>query len=288
MKQYLDLLKDILENGESRDDRTETGVLSSFGHQLRFNLQDGFPAVTTKKLAWKGVVSELLWFLEGSDDERRLAEIRFQKSREELTDLEKFSTIWTDNADNQGVELGYANSETVKKLGPIYGVQWRDWGGKDQIQELIDGLRSNPMGRRHILSAWNVEKIDEMALPPCHVMSQFYVSTNGRLSCQMYQRSADMFLGVPFNIASYALLLSILANILNLEPGDFVHTFGDAHIYKNSIEQAKEQISREPKKLPSLIMPNIESIEDLETLSIDDFILDGYDSHPAIKAPMAI
>jgi len=267
MKQYLDLLKDILENGESRDDRTETGVLSSFGHQLRFNLQDGFPAVTTKKLAWKGVVSE---------------------SREELTDLEKFSTIWTDNADNQGVELGYANSETVKKLGPIYGVQWRDWGGKDQIQELIDGLRSNPMGRRHILSAWNVEKIDEMALPPCHVMSQFYVSTNGRLSCQMYQRSADMFLGVPFNIASYALLLSILANILNLEPGDFVHTFGDAHIYKNSIEQAKEQIAREPKKLPSLIMPNIESIEDLETLSIDDFILDGYDSHPAIKAPMAI
>ena len=239
MKQYLDLLKDILENGESRDDRTETGVLSSFGHQLRFNLQDGFPAVTTKTLAWKGVVSELLWFLEGSDDERRLAEIRFQKSREELTDLETFSTIWTDNADNQGVELGYTNSETVKKLGPIYGVQWRDWGGKDQIQELIDGLRSNPMGRRHILSAWNVEKIDEMALPPCHVMSQFYVSTNGRLSCQMYQRSADMFLGVPFNIASYALLLSILANILNLEPGDFVHSFGDAHIYKNSINQVK-------------------------------------------------
>ena len=288
MKQYLDLLKDILENGESRDDRTETGVLSSFGHQLRFNLQDGFPAVTTKTLAWKGVVSELLWFLEGSDDERRLAEIRFQKSREELTDLETFSTIWTDNADNQGVELGYTNSETVKKLGPIYGVQWRDWGGKDQIQELIDRLRSNPMGRRHILSAWNVEKIDEMALPPCHVMSQFYVSTNGRLSCQMYQRSADMFLGVPFNIASYALLLSILANILNLEPGDFVHSFGDAHIYKNSIEQVKEQISREPKKLPSLIMPNIDSIEDLETLAIDDFILDEYDSHPSIKAPMAI
>ena len=144
------------------------------------------------------------------------------------------------------------------------------------------------MGRRHILSAWNVEKIDEMALPPCHVMSQFYVSTNGRLSCQMYQRSADMFLGVPFNIASYALLLSILAKILGLEPGDFVHSFGDAHIYKNSIEQAKEQITREPKKLPSLIMPNIKSIEDLETLSIDDFILDGYDFHPAIKAPMAI
>ena len=288
MKQYLELLEYILENGESRDDRTGTGVLSSFGHQLRFNIQEGFPAVTTKTLAWKGVVSELLWFLEGSDDERRLAEIRFKKDREELKDLSKFSTIWTDNANNQGLELGYPNSETVKKLGPIYGVQWRDWGGKDQIQELIDGLCSNPMGRRHILSAWNVEKIDEMALPPCHVMSQFYVSTNGRLSCQMYQRSADMFLGVPFNIASYALLLCILANILGLEPGDFVHSFGDAHIYKNSIEQAKEQITREPKKLPTLIMPNIESIEDLKNFSIDDFVLDGYESHPAIKAPMAV
>tara|TARA_B110000003_G_scaffold267288_1_gene295335 strand:+ start:2067 stop:2933 length:867 start_codon:yes stop_codon:yes gene_type:complete len=288
MKQYLELLEYILENGESRDDRTGTGVLSSFGHQLRFNIQEGFPAVTTKTLAWKGVVSELLWFLEGSDDERRLAEIRFKKDREELKDLSKFSTIWTDNANNQGLELGYPNSETVKKLGPIYGVQWRDWGGKDQIQQLIDGLCSNPMGRRHILSAWNVEKIDEMALPPCHVMSQFYVSTNGRLSCQMYQRSADMFLGVPFNIASYALLLSILAKILGLEPGDFVHSFGDAHIYKNSIEQAKEQITREPKKLPTLIMPNIESIEDLKNFSIDDFVLDGYESHPAIKAPMAV
>ena len=288
MKQYLELLEYILENGESRDDRTGTGVLSSFGHQLRFNLQDGFPAVTTKSLAWKGVVSELLWFIEGSDDERRLAEIRFQKDRSELTDLDKFSTIWTDNADNQGVSLGYANSDTIKKLGPVYGVQWRDWGGKDQIQDLIDGLRSNPMGRRHILSAWNVEKIDSMALPPCHVMSQFYVSTNGRLSCQMYQRSADMFLGVPFNIASYALLLAILANILDLELGDFIHSFGDAHIYKNSLEQVKEQIKREPKKLPALVMPNLESIECLKDLSIDDFILDGYESHPAIKAQMAI
>ncbi len=288
MKQYLELLEYILENGESRDDRTGTGVLSSFGHQLRFNLRDGFPAVTTKTLAWKGVVSELLWFLEGSDDERRLAEIRFQKKREDLTDLQKFSTIWTDNADNQGVTLGYTNSNIVKKLGPIYGVQWRDWGGKDQVKELIAGLSSNPMGRRHIVSAWNVGQLDLMALPPCHVMSQFYVSTNGRLSCQMYQRSADMFLGVPFNIASYALLQSILANILNLEVGDFVHTFGDAHIYKNTIDQAREQLTREPKKLPQLIMPNIESIEDIDALSIDDFVLDGYESHPAIKAPMAI
>tara|TARA_B100001013_G_scaffold272550_1_gene173390 strand:- start:245 stop:1111 length:867 start_codon:yes stop_codon:yes gene_type:complete len=288
MKQYLELLEYILENGESRDDRTGTGVISSFGHQIRFNLQDGFPAVTTKALAWKGVVSELLWFLEGSDDERRLAEIRFKKNRSDLVDLDKFSTIWTDNADNQGVELGYDNSDTIKKLGPIYGVQWRNWNGVDQIHELVDGLKTNPFGRRHILSAWNVEMIESMALPPCHVMSQFYVSSNGVLSCQMYQRSADMFLGVPFNIASYALLQSILANILDLEPGDFVHTFGDAHIYKNSINQVKEQLTREPKKLPRLIMPNIQSLESLKEMSIDDFVLKGYKSHPALKAEMAI
>lgn len=288
MKQYLELLEYILENGESRDDRTGTGVISSFGHQIRFNLQDGFPAVTTKALAWKGVVSELLWFLEGSDDERRLAEIRFKKNRSDLVDLDKFSTIWTDNADNQGVELGYDNSDIIKKLGPIYGVQWRDWNGVDQIHELVDGLKSNPFGRRHILSAWNVEMIESMALPPCHVMSQFYVSSDGVLSCQMYQRSADMFLGVPFNIASYALLQSILANILDLEPGDFIHTFGDAHIYKNSINQVKEQLTREPKKLPRLIMPKIQSLESLKEMSIDDFVLEGYKSHPALKAKMAI
>ena len=288
MKQYLELLDHILQYGEERGDRTGTGVISSFGHQIRFNLGDGFPAVTTKSLAWKGVVSELLWFLEGSDDERRLAEIRFQQDRAKLKDLTKFSTIWTDNADNQGIELGYENNEITKKLGPIYGVQWRNWGGIDQIEKLLDDLRSDPGGRRHILSAWNVEQIASMALPPCHVMSQFHVSENGRLSCQMYQRSADMFLGVPFNIASYALLQSILANILDLIPGDFVHVFGDAHIYKNSIAQVKEQLSREPKKLPKLILPNIDSIESLKNFSVDDFILDGYESHPAIKAPMAI
>ena len=288
MKQYLELLDYILQHGEDRGDRTGTGVISSFGHQIRFNLEEGFPAVTTKSLAWKGVVSELLWFLEGSDDERRLAEIRFQKDRSELTDLSRFSTIWTDNADNQGVELGYENTSTTKKLGPVYGVQWRNWAGVDQIKKLIDDLQSNPNGRRHILSAWNVEKIDSMALPPCHVMSQFYVSKNGRLSCQMYQRSADMFLGVPFNIASYALLQSILANILNLVPGEFVHTFGDAHIYHNSIEQVTEQLSREPKKLPKLIMPNLDSIDALNNYSVDDFVLEGYESHPALKAPMAI
>ena len=288
MKQYLELLDYILKHGEERGDRTGTGVISSFGHQIRFNLGDGFPAVTTKSLAWKGVVSELLWFLEGSDDERRLAEIRFQQDRAELKDLTKFSSFWTDNADYQVIELVYENNKTTKKLGPIYGVQWRNWGGIDQIKKLLDDLRSDPGGRRHILSAWNVGQIESMALPPCHVMSQFYISENGRLSCQMYQRSADMFLGVPFNIASYALLQSILANILDLIPGDFVHVFGDAHIYKNSIAQVKEQLSREPKQLPKLIMPNIDSIESLKNFSVDDFILDGYESHPAIKAPMAI
>ena len=288
MQNYLELLKEILDYGEEKSDRTGVGTIGLFGKQLRFNLQDGFPAVTTKKLAWKGVVSELLWFLEGSDDERRLAEIRFNDSRENLTDQSKFSTIWTDNADNQGVSLGYANSETEKRLGPIYGVQWRNWGGKDQIKELIKNLKYNPHSRRHILTAWNVGEIDQMALPPCHVMSQFYVTKKSELSCHMYQRSADMFLGVPFNIASYALLTHILASILELNVGDFIHSFGDCHIYMNCIEQVKEQIARAPKTLPQLIMPNIKLIDDLNSLSLNDFVLDGYDPHPAITAEMAV
>lgn len=287
MRAYLDLLEYILENGEVKDDRTKTGTISSFGHQLKFDLSDGFPAVTTKSLAWKGVVSELLWFLEGSSDERRLAEIRYNKPRSELKDLSKFSTIWTDNADNQGKELGYINTDTIKELGPVYGVQWRNWSGTDQIKKLINDLKVNPDGRRHILSAWNVNELDKMALPPCHVMSQYYVS-NGTISCHMYQRSADMFLGVPFNIASYALLLSILGNILDLKPKYFVHSFGDAHIYSNSIEQVKEQLSREPLPLPKLKMPNISSIDEIKDLSIEDFKLEGYEHHPPIKAKMAI
>ena len=288
MKAYLDLLAHILEHGEEREDRTNTGTLSSFGHQLKFDLNDGFPAVTTKSLAWKGVVSELLWFLEGSDDERRLAEIRFGKNREELKDLEKFSTIWTDNADNQGKDLGYQNNAVKKILGPVYGVQWRNWGDIDQIKILITGIKSNPFGRRHILSAWNVAELDKMALPPCHVMSQYYVTKNGSLSCHMYQRSADMFLGVPFNIASYALLVSILAKICGLKPGTFTHSFGDAHIYKNSIEQVKEQLTRKPMKLPNLKFPDVSSLEELNSLSVDDFVLENYEHHPAIKAKMAI
>ena len=287
MKAYLDLLQYILENGEHKDDRTNTGTISSFGHQLEFDLEEGFPAVTTKSLAWKGVVSELLWFIEGSDDERRLAEIRFGKDRTEITDLKKYSTIWTDNADNQGKELGYENTETKKILGPVYGVQWRNWGGKDQIKDLLKELRTNPDGRRHILSAWNLDELNKMALPPCHVMTQFYVHNNS-ISCHMYQRSADMFLGVPFNIASYALLLSIFGEILNLKPKRFIHSFGDAHIYKNSINQVKEQISRTPKSLPRLVMPTINSIDDLKDFGLNDFILKNYEPHPPIKAKMAI
>ena len=287
MKAYLDLLQYILENGEQKDDRTNTGTISSFGHQLEFDLEEGFPAVTTKSLAWKGVVSELLWFIEGSDDERRLAEIRFGKDRTEITDLKKYSTIWTDNADNQAKELGYENTDTKKILGPVYGVQWRNWGGKDQIKDLLKELKKNPDGRRHILSAWNLDELNKMALPPCHVMTQFYVH-NDSISCHMYQRSADMFLGVPFNIASYALLLSIFGEILNLKPKRFIHSFGDAHIYKNSIDQVREQISRTPKPLPELVMPTINSIDDLKNFGIEQFALKNYDPHPPIKAKMAI
>ena len=287
MKAYLDLLQYILENGEQKDDRTNTGTISSFGHQLEFDLEEGFPAVTTKSLAWKGVVSELLWFIEGSDDERRLAEIRFGKDRTEITDLKKYSTIWTDNADNQAKELGYENTDTKKILGPVYGVQWRNWGGKDQIKDLLKELKKNPDGRRHILSAWNLDELNKMALPPCHVMTQFYVH-NDSISCHMYQRSADMFLGVPFNIASYALLLSIFGAILNLKPKRFIHSFGDAHIYKNSIDQVREQISRTPKPMPELVMPTINSIDDLKNFGIEEFALKNYDPHPPIKAKMAI
>jgi thymidylate synthase len=287
MKAYLDLLQYILENGDKKEDRTNTGTISSFGHQLAFDLEDGFPAVTTKSLAWKGVVSELLWFLEGSSDERRLAEIRFGKDRSKLTDLSKYSTIWTDNADKQGKDLGYENTELKKGLGPVYGVQWRDWGGVDQVTNLLKNIQENPDGRRHILSAWNVGDIEKMALPPCHVMSQFYIS-NETISCHMYQRSADMFLGVPFNIASYALLLCIFGKILNLKPKRFVHSFGDAHIYMNSIEQVKEQLTRDPMKLPEISIPNITSLEELSMYAIGDFKLINYDHHPAIKAKMAV
>lgn len=284
MRQYLEALQDILDNGEDVSDRTGVGTRSVFGYQMRFNLQQGFPAVTTKKLAWRSVVGELLWFLEGSTDERRLAEITHGKPRSELTDKK---TIWTANADVQGVALGYRNDDEHKFLGPVYGSQWRNFNGFDQIEIIIDQIKNNPDSRRIILSAWNVSEIPDMALPPCHTMAQFRVM-NGKLSCQLYQRSADMFLGVPFNIASYSLLTHVLAHICELQVGDFVHTIGDAHIYSNHMDQVKQQLAREPHALPQLALPVFCDLETLLRCKTSDFALCNYDPMPSIKAPMAV
>lgn len=289
-KVYLDALTDILENGEDRPDRTNTGVISKFGLQMRFDLNEGFPAITTKKLAWKACVSELLWFIEGSGDENRLKEILHG---ERYTDKK---TIWSDNAN-----APYWTDKKLKRsagdLGRIYGVQWRRWRkplirinkvalqNHDQLLELVAGLKADPYSRRHIITAWNPGELELMALPPCHMMAQFYVS-NGKLSCQMYQRSADMFLGVPFNIASYALFTHMLAQVCNLDVGDLIVTLGDAHIYKNHIEQVKEQLSRAPKVLPTLQLNSDISV--ITHFTMDDVKLVGYESHDAIAAPMAV
>lgn len=287
MKQYLDLLSHILNNGVKKEDRTGTGTTSVFGYQMRFDLKDGFPLVTTKKTHLKAIISELLWFIEGSTDERRLAEINFG---DKASNLIGKKTVWTANADAQGKDLGYVNTDTVKELGPVYGAQWRSWKGSDgksvdQLSELINQIKTNPDSRRLILSAWNVGELDKMALPPCHTFFQFYVA-EGKLSCQLYQRSADTFLGVPFNIASYALLTMMIAQVCDLEVGDFVHTFGDAHIYSNHYDQVKLQLSRTPFSKPTMkINPEIKNIEDFK---MSDFELVGYESHEGIKAQMAV
>jgi thymidylate synthase len=282
MQLYLDLLKDILENGEDKDDRTGVGTLSVFSRQLRFDLRKGFPAVTTKKLAWKSCVGELLWFIEGSSDERRLAEIT-HGSRDGTV------TIWTPNA------LASYWKDRAKfegDLGRVYGVQWRDWLTHndsqhiDQLANLIKGLIEDPNGRRHILSAWNVGELDQMALPPCHMMSQFYVNKNRELSCHMYQRSQDVFLGAPFNIASYALLTHLIAHHCGYKVGELVISTGDTHIYKNHIEQVKEQLSRNPLPLPTLML-SVEK-KDIFKMTINDIHLEGYTSHGSIKAEMAV
>lgn len=292
MKQYHEALQYVLENGEVCSDRTGVGTRSVFGMQMRFDLREGFPAVTTKKLAWKAVVGELLWFLEGSTDERRLAEITYGKHRVELVDR---STIWTANADAQGKALGYVNNAFTKELGPVYGAQWRCFdgfghgAGVDQIADVVSQIRTNPDSRRIILSAWNPLQLSKMALPPCHVLSQFRV-VNGKLSCHLYQRSADMFLGIPFNIASYALLTHMIAKICSLEAAYFVHSIGDAHIYSTHEDVVREQLKRTPRPLPKLKMPELQSLDvhSIQMLRASDFELIGYDPMDSLKAPMAV
>ena len=294
MREYHDALREVLDRGSNRTDRTGIGTRSLFGLQTRYNIRGHFPAVTTKRLAWKAVVSELLWFIEGSGDERRLAEILHG-----TRDPEK-KTIWTANAQ---ADYWTPNAQYEGDLGRVYGVQWRTWRKfnnmsweddlqvghyetVDQLQNLIDGIKRDPFGRRHILTAWNPAELDQMALPPCHVLSQFYVSDDGELSCQLYQRSADMFLGVPFNIASYSLLTYMIAQVCDLTPGTFVHTIGDAHIYLNHLDAVREQLSRIPLTLPVLRLDP--TIGDINKFTVDDIFLENYESHPPIAAPMAV
>ena len=295
MKQYHKLLKDILEYGEDVNDRTKVGTRSIFGYQMRFDLSAGFPAVTTKKLAWKAVVGELIWMLEGSTDERRLAELTFGKHR---ADLVGRTTIWTANADAQGRALGYLNNEFTKELGPVYGAQWRNFNGfsvykgMDQITTILHQLRTNPDSRRIILSAFNPNQLHEMVLPPCHYAAQFRV-VNGKLNCMLIQRSGDSFLGIPFNIASYSLLTHILARECNLEVGNFVHTIGDAHIYLNHFDQVREQLSRDEYPLPGLEIDNEFDLADrlkngFRLNDVNGFKLTNYQSHDTIKATMAV
>lgn len=277
MKTYLDSLDYVLNNGTVRKDRTGVGTIGVFGMQQRYNLSTSFPAVTTKKLAFRACLSELLWFIEGSGDERRLAEILYGDK------LEHRKTIWTDNALSP---YWVSKAKYQGDLGRVYGVQWRDFNGTDQLTNLIDGINQDPYGRRHIITAWNPAELDQMALPPCHCFAQFYVSADNKLSCQMYQRSADYFLGVPFNIASYSILTHMIAQVCDLKVGEFVHVLGDAHIYLNHVEQVKEQLTRDPLPAPTLWL-NPE-VKDITKFTMEDVKLLNYQSHSAIKAPMAV
>ena len=276
MKQYLKALQYCFEKGVDVQSRAGK-VRKSFGYQMRFNLSEGFPAVTTKQLAWKAVVSELLWFLEGSSDERRLAEILYEKNRKEI---ENKKTIWTQNSTS---DYWIAKAKFKGDVGRIYGVQWRDFGGVDQLENLIKSLKNNTHGRRHIVSAWNPAEIDKMSLPACHAFSQFYVA-NEHLSCQLYQRSCDMFLGVPFNIASYSLLTHMLAKECNFQVGEFIHTLGDFHIYHEHFSQVKIQLERKPKQLPQLKFQP----KNFFSYSTNDFKLTNYEYHPALRAKMNV
>lgn len=282
MKVYHDLLHDILDHGEIRDDRTGVGTISVFGRQLRFNLNEGFPAITTKKLAWKACVGELLWFLEGSRDERRLAEITHGSKEGKVT-------IWTPNA---LAPYWKSKAKFEGDLGKVYGVQWRKWEGPrwgksiDQVANLIESIKNDPYSRRHIISAWNVGELDAMALPPCHVMSQYYVSKDNKLSCHMYQRSVDVFLGLPFNIASYALLTHMIAQVCGLGVGELVISTGDTHIYNDHIDQVNEQLRREAYSQPTLWL-NPE-VKDINNFTMEDIKLINYQSHDTIKANMAV
>jgi len=264
MRQYKELLQRVLDEGVRKEDRTGTGTISVFGHQMRFDLQNGFPLLTTKKLHLKSIIHELLWFIKGSTNVKYLQDNGVR--------------IWNEWAKEDG------------ELGPIYGYQWRSWpdgqgGHIDQLRQVIEAIQKNPDSRRHIVSAWNVGQLNDMQLPPCHILFQFYVA-DGKLSCQLYQRSADIFLGVPFNIASYALLTLMMAQVTNLEPGDFVHTLGDSHIYLNHIEQVKLQLTRAPRHLPTMtINPDVKSIDDFK---YEDFKLSDYDPHPHIKGKISV
>ena len=290
MQQYLDLCKHILENGETRKDRTGTGTISTFGYQMRFNLQEGFPLLTTKKVFYRGIFEELLWFLSGSTNIKPL--------------VDKKVGIWNEwpykDYTNSNDYKGETLEEFVEKirndqefadkygnLGPVYGKQWRDFGGVDQIKELIENIKKDPFSRRHMVVAYNPAEVKDMALPPCHSLFQFYVSADGKkLSCQLYQRSGDVFLGVPFNIASYSLLLAMVAQVCDLEPYEFIHTFGDAHIYLNHVDQIHEQLTRTPRKLPKLVLnPEVKDIFDFK---YEDIKIEDYDPYPAIKGAVSV